>query len=223
MTQDWQSTNQTRLTAALAEVKSALRLHAALVNPGSDNSSPNTAAVARSDANAHPDLPSSEVDRRISTEPPIAIDRPAAIDVLCAAFNLSHFERDILLLCAGMELDSTFGVLCSAAAGDAGKNYPTFSLALAALSEAHWSALTPDGPLRRWRLIDVGAGPNLTLAPLRIDERVLHYLAGVGHLDERLAGMVEPVLPATSRELAPSHAAIVESIVAAWSAPRDRR
>src|SRR5665213_3757143 len=98
ITQDWQSTNQTRLTAALAEVKSALRLHAALVNPGSDNSSPNTAAVARSDANAHPDLPSSEVDRRISTEPPIAIDRPAAIDVLCAAFNLSHFERDILLL-----------------------------------------------------------------------------------------------------------------------------
>src|SRR5262245_33126380 len=40
---------------------------------------------------------------------------PAALDHLCSAFNLSSFERDVLLLCAGVELDSSFTQLCVAA------------------------------------------------------------------------------------------------------------
>ena len=32
---------------------------------------------------------------------------PAAIDSLAGRFNLSPFEREILLLCAGVEMDST--------------------------------------------------------------------------------------------------------------------
>ena len=55
----------------------------------------------------------------------------------------------------------------------------------------------------------------LTLSPLRIDERVLHYLAGLQHVDERLAGLIEP-LHETS-ELAPSHHALAERIAALWS------
>ena len=39
----------------------------------------------------------------------------------------------------------------------------------------------PAGPLRRWRLLEVGAGETLAAAPLRIDERVLHYLAGISY------------------------------------------
>jgi hypothetical protein len=145
---------------------------------------------------------------------------PPALEGLCAAFGLSPFERDVLLLCAGVELDSAFGPLCAAAQGDLSRPWPTFSLALAALPGAHWSALTPAGPLRRWRLVEVGAGPALTLAALRIDERVLHHLAGVSHLDERLAGLVEALPPVAAAELAPSHAAVVERLVATWSAPR---
>ena len=127
------------------------------------------------------------------------------------------FERNLLLLCAGIELDSTIAPLCAAAQDDPSRVYPTFSLALAALPEAHWSALTPGAPLRRWRLVEVGNGPGLTTAPLRIDERVLHYLAGVCQLDERLVGIIEPVARATLADLAPSHVALVEAIVAAWS------
>ena len=47
----------------------------------------------------------------------------------------------MVLLCAGIELDSTVAPLCAAAQGDPARAYPTFSLALAALPEAHWSAL----------------------------------------------------------------------------------
>ena len=42
---------------------------------------------------------------------------------------------------------------------------------------------------------------------LRIDERVLHFLTGINHLDDRLQALVEPVsappeLPASQLELA---------------------
>lgn len=39
---------------------------------------------------------------------------PFPLDTLCQAFGLSVFERDILLLCAGIELDSRLAALCAA-------------------------------------------------------------------------------------------------------------
>jgi len=101
-----------------------------------------------------------------------------ALDNLCTVFSLSPFERDILLLCAGVELDSAFAAACVEASGDPRKSSPTFSLALATLPKPHWSALLPAAPLRWWRLIELGAGESVTTSPLRIDERILHYLTG---------------------------------------------
>src|SRR5262245_28441261 len=43
---------------------------------------------------------------------------PPLLDALCATFGLSPFECDVLLLCAGIELDSKFATLCAAAQGD---------------------------------------------------------------------------------------------------------
>ena len=137
---------------------------------------------------------------------------------LCATFGFSPFERDVLVLCAGMELDASFGSLCASAQGDPSRSYPTFSLALAALEGAHWSALTPAAPLRRWRLIDVAGDQPLTQRPLRIDERILHFLAGVQHLDERLCGLVEPA-SVPEDDLVASHQAIAEELIQAWSHP----
>jgi ATPase family associated with various cellular activities (AAA) len=140
---------------------------------------------------------------------------PPALDTLCATFGLSPFERDILLLCAGIELDSKFASLRATAHGDTTRAYPTFSLALAALPDPHWSALAPNAPLRRWRLIEISNGNALTTSPLRIDERILHYLTGVSHLDDRLAGLVEPV--GIADELAPSQRVLAERVMQTWS------
>jgi hypothetical protein len=134
---------------------------------------------------------------------------------LCASFGLTPFERDVLLLCAGVELDAGFGAAVRAAGGGAAR--PTFALALAALPGAHWSALAPAAPLRYWRLIEVGAGETLASTPLRADERVLHFLAGVDGIDERLHGVAEPL--ADGAPLPPSHAAAAERLAAHWSAP----
>ena len=140
---------------------------------------------------------------------------PPAIESLCTLFGLSPFERNVLLLCSGIELDSRISSLCASLQGEPVRNYPTFSLALSLFSEAHWSALTPAAPLRWWRLIEVGSGTMLTQSPLRIDERILHHIAGVSHLDDRLMGYVDPV--ETPENLVPSHKALAEQLAAAWS------
>ncbi len=140
---------------------------------------------------------------------------PPPLETLGEAFGLTPFESDLLLVCAGMELDSTFATLCAAAQGDPRCTYPTFGLALAALPEAHWSALTPAAPLRHWRLVEVVGGDTLTTGPLRIDERVLHHLIGVPYLDERLQGLVEPLrIPG---EIPPSQNALARQIAGLWS------
>jgi hypothetical protein len=138
----------------------------------------------------------------------------SALATLCASFGLTAFERDVVLLCAGVELDSSFAAACAAANGDARHGHPTFGLALAALPQAHWSAIGPGSPLRRWHLVEL-AGDSPTTSPLRIDERVLHYLAGAPAVDERLRGLVERV-PAPET-VPPSHAALARRIAALWS------
>ena len=150
--------------------------------------------------------------------PPGALaGRPPALDRLTEAFALSPFERDTLLLCAGVELDGELPRLCAAAQGDPTRPYPTFGLALAALPEPHWSALSADAPLRRWRLIEAGAGQSWTRAPLRIDERVLNFLVGVPQLDERLSMLLEPLSTTPVGALAPSQAVIAERVADVWA------
>ncbi len=134
----------------------------------------------------------------IDVEP---IEPPAAIDTLSAIFGLSAFERELLLLCAGAEMD----------AGLAARGPVTFALALAVLDSPHWSALTPAAPLRRFRLIEIEPGHGLTAAPLHIDERVLHYLAGLNRLDQRLAGLLSRKFP--SALLAEEHRQLISEVI----------
>jgi AAA+ superfamily predicted ATPase len=144
---------------------------------------------------------------------------PPQLEILSNAFGLSVFERSIVLLCAAMELDSSFAGLCASAQHDPLKPYPTFSLALAALDEPHWSALNPAAPLRRWRLIEVQnqAGAPITTGALRIDERILHFLAGIHYQDERLAGLLRATQ--ATDDLVPSYAALARTITTVWARP----
>lgn len=137
----------------------------------------------------------SAAGRAVATpeEAPEPLQPPAAIDHLTALFGLTPGERDILLLAGGAELDSRLARLCGEAQGLAQPAAPTFSLALAALAEPHWSALHPNGPLRHYRLLRLAPGELLTTSPLRVEERVLHYLTGIDALDLRLQGLLREV------------------------------
>jgi hypothetical protein len=157
---EWTDANQRLMVAELARIKARLG--------GEDQGSAMSAAA----------------------EIRAALLAQSAIDRIVECFGLSIFERDILLLCAGVEMDSNFSLLCATAQSNPQRSYATFSLALATLGEPHWSALSSIRPLRRWRLIEVTEETSLANARLRIDERVLHFLAGINYLDTRL----EPLL-----------------------------
>ncbi|WP_227814764.1 ATP-binding protein [Nitrogeniibacter aestuarii] len=117
---------------------------------------------------------------------------PAAIDALATNFSLSPFERDIVLLAAGIEMDAGIAKVCQQRTGEA---FVTFSLALSTLTEPHWSAIAPTAPLRRWRLIEVDDSHGLTNGRIRLAERVLHFLAGINTLDAGLQALMQPAPP----------------------------
>ena len=135
---------------------------------------------------------------------------PPPLEMICTAFGLSSFERDILLLCAGVELDSSLVNILE----KTGKAHPNFSLALSALPEAHWSALSPRAPLRYWRLVELNNTQNLADSRLKIDECILHYLTGMKYFDERLDGYMKPA--PTSGLLVPSHQDTVKQAAAVY-------
>jgi hypothetical protein len=192
----WQAANQRHLFAAIAAL--SVRL------------APDDAEVrARAEA-AEREVTAAQAD----------LGGPAAIDALATAFGLSPFERATLLLAVGTELVPGVGDLCARAAADTRRPWLTFALALSHLEGAHWSALAPNGPLHQFRLVELDAGDSRLHGRLHPAERVTAELCGVSSLDARLLPLVEPV-PAPGGELAPSQAAAVTRVVAAWRRPRD--
>jgi len=135
---------------------------------------------------------------------------PAALDRLCAIFGLSRFERNMLLLAAGIELDSEIAGLVATIQGEKASSLPTFSMALAILPEAHWTAITPNAPLRYWHLIEVYTQQSVTKSTFSIDEQILNYLVGLPHLNESLFGIADPYLNQT--DLVPSQMELVNQI-----------
>ena len=155
-----------------------------------------------------------------SAESGAALPELPALARLGALFNLSAFEQTLLLLCVGVELEPNFQSLCAQAQGHSHQSYPTLGLALAALPGADWSILSPQTPLRHWRLIQVEPGRILTQCPIYVDRRILCYLLGEAAIDEHLAGLVIPLSQPTLPEvLPPSHWACVAQLVAAWATP----
>lgn len=160
--------------------------------------------------------PSPEAARALA-EARAALPSPSALDGLSRALSLSAFERTLLLLCVGAELDGGLGAWCAQAHGDARQPWPTLGLALSVLPGAHWSALLPEAPLRRLMLVEVEPGGLLTASPLRVAERVLHHLLGLESLEERLLGLAEPLEP--PEQLPPSQHEPAQRAARAWALP----
>jgi hypothetical protein len=143
-------------------------------------------------------------------------ETPPALVILGQRLGLSQFEQEVLLLCAAMELDTRIPGLCARAQDNPDRAYPTFALTFTLFDDPTWDALSPERPIRYWRLIEInqpGATP-LTLSALRADERIVNYLKGLNQLDDRLTPLLVPFEAAGNGELnlAASHQAIAEAI-----------
>lgn len=144
------------------------------------------------------------------------VDQPPALVVLRRNLGLSQFESEVLLLCAAMEFDTRMASLCAQAQDDATRRYPTFALAMALFAEPAWDVLSPERPLRYWRLLEInqpGAQP-LTTSALRADERIVNYLKGLNYLDDRLVPLLLPLRSHDRTvDLPPSQRTIVDTMV----------
>ncbi|WP_396957641.1 ATP-binding protein [Nitrosomonas sp.] len=146
------------------------------------------------------------------------LDPSPALMLLADRFGLTMFEHNVLLLCAAMELDTRTAALCARAQRDSTKPYPTFALALMLFDEPEWNVLSPERPLRYWRLIEInqpGAQP-LTTSALRADERIVNYIKGLNYLDDRLTSILAPMLTplaGIAGDLPPSQQQQVDTII----------
>jgi hypothetical protein len=136
---------------------------------------------------------------------------PPALLIAAQQFGLSRFEREVLLLSTAMELDTRVAYLCARAQDDLNKAYATFALAFSIFEQPSWDALSPERPLRYWRLIEINQ-PNvqpLSVSAIRADERIVSYVKGLNYLDDRLTPLLIPFefsegqesLPASQQEL----------------------
>ena len=187
----WSEANQRYLVAAL----SALRIHLKATLDGG--------------ANAPEHVEDALLDPGIWM-----FSQPPALEQLCSAFDLSAFERGVLLLAAGAEMDSQLAAHF-ASLDTSRRPLPTLQLALTVLPEAHWSALSPARALRRWQLIDLLPADTLITSAFRPNERILHFLAGISGIDERLHHLAHPVPPPET--LPSSYADVAGQVAAVWA------
>lgn len=236
--EQWQSQNEQYLSAALAWIRLRLerltpQTSLAMTNPptiqepaapsfvkrlrGRSASEPISDRAA-STAALSPKVNDEQIaEAYAAMQAAAATDPPPAALILSQRLGLSRFELETLLLCAAMELDTRTAAACARAQDDPARPYPTFALALTLFDEPAWEVLSPERPLRYFRLIEInqpGAQP-LTASPLRADERIVSYIKGLNYLDERLAPLLTPVeVPGV--DLPPSQMRVVESILQHW-------
>ena len=224
----WQASNDRQLEAALAALRQRLEQFIRQSSPQQPEAPAERPAAAAPPART---VRRSLIERLLRGPAPIAatvvVSPPAipeeaavpeprsALDQLAEGLRMSAFEKNLLLLCAAMELDTRVAGLCAQAQGDPQRGYPTFALALALFDEPSWEALSPERPLRYWHLIELnpGAARPLTSSPIRADERIVNYLKGLNYLDDRLSAFVGPLeLEAGPAEIAASQAEVVQTI-----------
>ena len=135
----------------------------------------------------------------------------STFQLVSARAGLQPFEEKLFLLCIGMELDARFPSLCAELHGNPEVRYPTFSLALRALSGAHWDALAMHSGIRAHRLVQIEDRRLVVQGRMYTDERVWQSMLGISGLDHRLQRLLEPC--AQSADIVDSHKLTAQMII----------
>jgi ATPase family associated with various cellular activities (AAA) len=138
---------------------------------------------------------------------------PPALAALASALQLTEFETRVLFLSSATEFDSGIAALFAQAMGEPAKAHASFGLAFSLFDEPAWDAMSPERPLRYWRLIEIsqpGAQP-LTGSAIKADERIINFIKGLNYLDDRLSPLLD-AMDGGGPELPPSHASIADDM-----------
>ena len=167
---------------------------------------------------------------RRTLEQAIAVSPGSRFLRFADAFGLNQFEFDVLLLLFFHATHLGVADLC-AVRSECDHGWPTFALALRlaqdpewdtwpperqakqarSAAEPDWRAVSPEGPLRVWRLVEITqpGGMPLISSALRLDERIVNHLKGADYLDERIAAFC-PLIPFTDNPVSETQRAALD-------------
>jgi AAA+ superfamily predicted ATPase len=155
--------------------------------------------------------------------PPPDIYRPddSRLDLLCDTFKLSNLERNILILCAGIELDEQLAAGCVFLSKPEEFEYVTLTLASKIFEDYDEHIFYIGRPLVKRQLISISTG-HLNKKALKIDDWILQYLIGDDeYTPPAHSGSLEPELFSDAlQSVPPSYHANAESLYKHWDNPR---
>jgi hypothetical protein len=102
-----------------------------------------------------------------------------AIERLSNDLRLSSFEKSVLILCAGMELDPEVPKLIATFDGDS-NGPPSVGFVIKILPSSDKTAFAQSSPLRHYELIDLHCKSSLALEAchITVNKHILRYLVG---------------------------------------------
>jgi ATP-dependent 26S proteasome regulatory subunit len=147
-----------------------------------------------------------------------ATGSPASLTVLQAAADLSVVECEAVVVALAPELDGTFRNLYAYLHDEPALRAATPRLVADLFGRPLpdvWELTDPDASARRFRVLIAGDGA----ATLRLDARMVAFLRGHNHPDERLRGVLEPM---SHLPLSPAHRRLAQRLID-WLSDPDRR
>ncbi|GLS27378.1 ATP-binding protein [Marinibactrum halimedae] len=213
MHQQHKQNNYQALLAEIAEIKPMLRRHLAGANVLTDEVSQQacnsqltrlTAMVAPAQdciQGKNPDLQVTEQNQRpdlalvqetvSENTSKLALETGSVmLNRLCTLFELSQFDRQLLLLCIGAELDPEISSLCEQLIG---QSLPNLALALRCFS-GHCAALSHEQPLVYFKLLEINSSHySLLQRSLSLSQWTLFYITGEPVIDQQLMKVIQPI------------------------------
>lgn len=144
-----------------------------------------------------------------------------ALEILADAFDLTPFERDVVVLCYALEREPSLARLYAYIQDDVGRTHATPQLAGCVFGQSTGArydlseVFTPQSTLRRFQLVELKNTSHELLPilsqPMRLDERMVSFLDGRNHIDERIARLLrtEPSHPVPAE-----HGEIIDRVLA---------
>jgi SpoVK/Ycf46/Vps4 family AAA+-type ATPase len=148
---------------------------------------------------------------------------PTPLDNLCSIFQLSDYERKILVLCAAAEIDwKSYDLFKEYCSGIGQQALPTPLIAMNLESGFQFSAFSLDRPLYCWKLIRRVDDTNLLTTPLKIDDWTLQYLLGVDYNNPTFGSHLIPkrVKPDTTL-ISDAQSKVMGQIKTAWQSSKN--
>lgn len=210
--ENWQDRNEQYLAIALTWLRLKLTQYIQ-VQEGHSSTEPAPSHLTTTEA----DLPKTTaqlIHLRATLQQFAQTDPLPSLVQLSRQFGLTAFEQDTLLLGAALELDTRIASLCARAQDNSQRPFPTFALAMVLFDDPAWDILSPERPLRYWRLIEINQphAQPLTTSALRVDERIVNAIKGLNYVDDRLSSLLLPLaVTGSDQPLPPSQQAWVET------------